>query len=421
MKLKAEPRVALCDEKVNICISELPPLGKVKIDASMRFPWAKSVLFQSFAFFTADANGIVDLSRQKPDRGSYDFIDSMGLIVSMKPQKAKEFNKVGHNISVDNSLFIDFVVQCDQEISKVKLERLFMAKEVKSQKISDGFVGVLFYTENTSNKTIVWLGGSGSNLAINSPIASLLASHSFNVLSLPYFGEKGLPAKLSEIPLEYFDRVFDWVKKSPITTGKAVYLLGMSKGAELSLILASRYSFIKKMALWAPHAFCFQGLAFKNVSSWTSGGKPLPYIRIKNRWILSDMISCIIKNEPFGFMNTYKKALDVAKNKDAARIKVEDAQADLLIFTNPQNNIWNSYDGCTLIMETLRKTNYRNKYDMVVHENAGETFYAPYIIPYGDAKIKIAPRLTFSLGGTMEGNAHLQADSWTKTIDFFKN
>ena len=419
MKLKVEPLIALCDEKITICIAELPPFGKVKIEASMRFPWANSVLFESFAFFTANADGIVDLAKQKPDSGSYDFVDSMGLIVSMKPQKAKEFNKVGQNISVDNSLFIDFVVQCEQDISKVKLERLFMAKEVKCQKTSDGFVGELFYTENTSNKTIVWLGGSGSNLAINSPIAALLASHGFNVLSLPYFGEKGLPAKLSEIPLEYFDHVFDWLKKSAITSGKDVYLLGMSKGAELSLILASRYPFIKKMVLWAPHAYCFQGLAFKNVSSWTSGAKPLPYIRIKNRWILSDAIICIIKNQSFGFMHTYKKALNVANNKDAARIKVENAKTDLLILTNPQNNIWNSYDGCTLIMETLRSTNYRHKYDMVVYENAGETFYAPYIIPYGDAKIKIAPRLTFSLGGTLEGNAHLQADSWEKTIAFF--
>jgi len=30
-------------------------------------------------------------------------------------------------------------------------------------------------------------------------------------------------------------------------------------------------------------------------------------------------------------MHTYKKALNVANNKDAARIKVENAKADLLI------------------------------------------------------------------------------------------
>ncbi|MGB7569830.1 MAG: alpha/beta fold hydrolase [Chitinivibrionales bacterium] len=421
MKLSAAPTKALCDEKISISISDLPPSGKVTLKASMRFPWAKSVLFESLACFTANSEGKVDLARQKPISGSYDFIDSMGLIVSMKPKNAKEFNKVGQNISVDNGLFIDIIAQCDKVESKVTLERLFMTREVKQLKISDAFVGELFYTENPENKTVMWLGGSGSNLAINSPIAALLASHGFNVLSLPYFGEKGLPAKLSGIPLEYFDRAFNWLKNNEITGGKEVYVLGMSKGAELSLILALRHPSIKKMVLWAPNAYCFQGIALKNVSSWTSEGNPLPYIRIKNRWIVSDLIKCIVKNEPFGFMHTYKKALNIAKNKDAARIKVENANADLLILTNPKNNIWNSYDGCTLIMETLRRSNYRHKYDMVVYDDAGETFYAPYIIPYGDAKIKIAPRLTFSLGGTLKGNAHLQVDSWAKTIDFFKN
>ena len=217
MKLSAAPTKALCDEKISISISDLPPSGKVTLKASMRFPWAKSVLFESLACFTADSEGKVDLARQKPISGSYDFIDSMGLIVSMKPKNAKEFNKVGQNISVDNGLFIDIIAQCDKVESKVTLERLFMTREVKQLKISDAFVGELFYTENPENRTVVWLGGSGSNLAINSPIAALLASHGFNVLSLPYFGEKGLPAKLSGIPLEYFDRAFNWLKNNEIT------------------------------------------------------------------------------------------------------------------------------------------------------------------------------------------------------------
>ncbi|HTP09061.1 MAG TPA: acyl-CoA thioesterase/BAAT N-terminal domain-containing protein, partial [Anaerolineae bacterium] len=71
MKLHVQPLVALCDEKVSISISELPPASKVKLSASLRLPWAKDVVFESLAWFTADALGRVDLSRQKPDSGSY--------------------------------------------------------------------------------------------------------------------------------------------------------------------------------------------------------------------------------------------------------------------------------------------------------------------------------------------------------------
>jgi hypothetical protein len=47
-------------------------------------PWAKNVKYESEACFTADSSGIPDLSKQKPDSGSYEFIDSMGLVLSLK-------------------------------------------------------------------------------------------------------------------------------------------------------------------------------------------------------------------------------------------------------------------------------------------------------------------------------------------------
>jgi len=41
------------------------------------------------------------------------------------------------------------------------------------------------------------------------------------------------------------------------------------------------------------------------------------------------------------------------------------------------------------------------------------------LIPAGETA-KMVPRLVFSLGGTVEGNMHAQADSWKKAIEFFK-
>jgi hypothetical protein len=195
----------------------------------------------------------------------------------------------------------------------------------------------------------------------------------------------------------------------------------MSKGAEQALILASRYHIFKRVAVWAPHAYCFQGLAFKNVSSWTYEGKSLPYIQLKNRWLLANGFKCFLKNEPFGFTNTYVRGLEAAKNKQAARIRVEDMNADLLMFTSKQCNIWNTYDGSVQIMDTLRKCNFPQFYDLVVYEDAGEPYYVPYVIPAGETTAKMAPRLVLSMGGTLEGNALAKEDAWVRTIEFFKN
>jgi hypothetical protein len=165
MKLDIQPIVALCDQKLDIRVSDLPAHGKVKISASLCLPWAKDVLYESAAWFTADADGQVDLSRQKPDSGSYDFVDSMGLIVSVKSQDPKALEKIGHNITVNESISIAITAECGSDRASEKLERLMKLPEVKSHRITDGFVGELFYSGHPDNKTIVWLGGSGSECA----------------------------------------------------------------------------------------------------------------------------------------------------------------------------------------------------------------------------------------------------------------
>ncbi|MHC1682641.1 MAG: acyl-CoA thioesterase/bile acid-CoA:amino acid N-acyltransferase family protein [Clostridiaceae bacterium] len=421
MKLQVSPLIALCDKKINISISQLPPLTKVKISASMSLPWAKTVKFQSFAYFTADSNGNLDLSTQKPDSGSYDFIDSMGLIVSMKMVNGK-LKDITQGISVDNTLFIDIVAECETQKDSVRLERLFKNPELKSLKISDEFVGELFYTEKTSNITIVTLGGSDGNSNALSLISALLASHGFNVLSVAYFSNKGLPKHLSEIPLEYFEKIFQWLKKNPITNNSDIYLHGTSKGGELALLLASRYSFIKKVAAVSPHAYCFQGLNYKNVSSWSFKGKSLPFIPLKNGTLFKNMLSCFIRNEPFGYTYTYKTCVDNATNKEEARIKVENSNADILLISGKNDNIWNSYDGCVEIINTLTKCAHKKIYSHLAYEGAGHPFHLPYILPVSlTTSMKLAPRFVFSSGGELVGNLNFQKDSWDKTIKFFKN
>ncbi len=422
MNLQVNPQIALCDQNFNITISELHPFAKVKISASMFYPWAKSVLFESFAWFSANYDGTVDLSKQKPESGCYDYIDSMGLIKSLKSKDKKALGKIGKNVSINGSLFINITAQCENETAEIKVERLFLAEGVKRQKITDEFVGELFYSENRTNKTVVFLGGSGSgNLDLLSLFGAPLASHGFNVLTVAYFGEKGLPPNLSEIPLEYFEKVFTWLSENQTTTGKEIYLFCISKGAELGLILASRFHFITKVVAFAPHAYCFQGIAFKNVSSWTYERKSLPFIRLKNRWFPGYVLKCFFKNQPFGFTYLFKRGLKVAGNKETARIKIENSKCDFLFVTSLQCNMWNTYDGCVVLMETLQKYNYQYKFDLITYEDAGEPYAPAYLIPYGDGRFEIFPRLVLSTGGTAEGNAFAQEDSWRKAIEFLKN
>jgi len=420
MKLTAQPQVALADEKVSISVSGLAPASKVKLSASLCFPWAPGIPLESSAWFTADAGGKVDLSTKKPESGSYGFVDGMGLIASVMPKDQKAWGKLGEHISAEKNMFIDIRAESGPATASLQLERQFRSVDVKSQKITEGIVGELYYSDQKSDKTLIVLGGSGGGLGPILPMAALLASRGFNVLALAYFQEKGLPGQLAQIPLEYFEKAFAWLAANPITKGTELYVFGTSKGAELALLLASRYPSIHRVVVNAPHAYCFQGLNFKTVSSWTYQGKDLPFIKLKNTVLFGNMISCFLKNEPFEYAYTYRKGLAAAVNKEEARIRVENSNADLLMFTTKDCGMWNTYDGCMILMDTLRRCQYSHCYDLVVYEDAGEPYYAPYIIPAGLSRARIAPRLVLSVGGTLQGNARCQADSWQRMIEFFK-
>jgi dienelactone hydrolase len=419
MKIDVSPTAALCDRKLNISVSGLPAGAQVRISLAMALPWAPDVPFRSCAQFTAGTDGRVDLASTRPDSGSYDYIDSMGLVSSLVCVDSKAISKITRGISVEKSLFFDYTVECGDQKETVRVERWLKTPDIQRELIHGNFVGEFFFSDKPGRQTLLWLGGSGSNLAINALIAAPLASRGFNVLAVPFFGEKGLPSQLSRIPLEYFERIFEWLGNDPRTAGQPVQIIGMSKGAEAALVLASRYPIIRRVALWAPHAYCFQGIAFKNESSWTYQGRDLPYIRLKNRWVFADMVRCMIQNEPFGYTHTFIKGLQEAQNRDEARIRVEDARADLLIFTGKQCNMWNTFDGCLEIMDTLERTKYPYPRELVVYEEAGEPYLVPYVIPVGINSVQILPRLVLSTGGTMHGNAQAQADTWERTIEFF--
>jgi pimeloyl-ACP methyl ester carboxylesterase len=423
MKLEISPARALCDEQISIKVSDLPPSADVTLSASLVFPWAKKVRYESSAVFTADADGNLDLSTQKPISGSYNCADGMGLILSLHRVCGK-FKDVFENISIQDKFIIDIAAECRQDHTNALVERLFMTPEIKSLKINNEFVGELFYTENNTNKTIVFLGGS-SNKELGTILlpSALLASHGFNVLALAFFGSKGLNSTLAEIPLEYFEKVFAWLARSPITHCKELYIYCGSIGGIIGLELASRYPVITKIVSSNPLAWIIQGLGPKKVSLLTQGGRSLPFIRFSLGAFFSSLLRCFMQNKPFGFAPVYRKSLAMARNKEEARIKVENSNADILLFGGQKDGWWDTHESCLKIMEELARHNYRHIFEHVAYENGGHACYPPFIIPVEElsAPQKIAPRLVFAEEGvTKEANAHMLEDSWKRAIGFFK-
>ena len=95
-----------------------------------------------------------------------------------------------------------------------------------------------FAAESNGRYGVIVLTGSGGGKANDA--ARLIAEMGYDVLSLAYFDRAGselVPETLEMIPLEYFDAPKKWLMERGNTRDDGVVLYGLSKGAELALVL----------------------------------------------------------------------------------------------------------------------------------------------------------------------------------------
>ena len=427
MKIKISKLNSLADEKIQIRITGLKVHSKLKITAKAELPWCKGEKFSSYGIYSVDADGQVDLDLIKPDEGTYKMADSMGLIYSLKKYESKGKN-IAENICIDEPFLIHMKFENEHDKEEVSLQRFFKTKDVSIVDINEEFSGKLFMNPNASNKIILFISGSSGDTKALELMAGPLSSRGFNILTVPYFHAKGLSENLEEVPLEYFEKIFKWIKNNDVINKKKdeeteIYIHGTSKGAECALLLASKYKEVKRVAAISGHGYCFQALngmgVKKDASSWTYGGQPIPYIKIDNDIFLEDFKRCKEKGIPFGFAATYKKSIEKSLNNEEARIKLENSEADCLLVSGKDDNIWNSYDGCRMLVEILKKNNYKHKVEFLSYEHMGHPMPVPYIIPLSETTSMPMMGGIFSSGGTIEGNIKGQYDSWMKTIEFF--
>lgn len=423
MKINVDRQEALVDEKVHIKVFGLSPNSRLKVSMKMEFPWCSGEEFSSYAIFVANREGEVDFDQTRPVEGTYKSADSMGLIYSLTQSKSAGKN-VTENLSIEKPILMNLEFESSDDKKEIQLKRNFKTEDIITKQIEEGFTGRLFYQENSNHRTVLMLGGSDGQMEALALMAGPLASRGFNVLIVPYFGADGLPEKLEEVPLEYFEKIFRWIEGNAITRTKDIYLHGTSKGGELVLLLASRYKQVKKVVAVEPHTYCFQALdglmSGKAVSSWSYRGESIPFIAVDNDIFFEDQKKDIEKGIPFGFASTYQKSVEKAKSREEARIKLENSEADILMICGKKDNIWNSYDACPEILENLKNRNYKHHVELLSYENMGHPMPVPYIIP-----LSLTLRLpmnggVFSSGGTVEGNVEGQFQSFQRTIEFFQ-
>ncbi|WP_309627395.1 acyl-CoA thioester hydrolase/BAAT C-terminal domain-containing protein [Brevundimonas sp.] len=255
-----------------------------------------------------------------------------------------------------------------------------------------------------SRGAVIVLGGSEGGLGGSRNLARRLAADGFNAIAVSYFGEAGQSPRLNEIPIEPVGAALVWLQTRLEATGP-VAIVGVSKGAELALVAASRDPRIKAVAVGVPSHLVWQGIdqtGGATGSSWTVGGQPLPHTPYDfSRGFIS-------------IFALYAGAMDAAPAE--AEIPVERIAGPVLMISGQADTLWPSADMAARIERRLQAHDFAFPVVNLAYPEAGHAVFGP---PIRDPN---APALqtVLSVGGTIPALVSARADGWPRVLAFLR-
>ncbi|UYY75838.1 acyl-CoA thioester hydrolase/BAAT C-terminal domain-containing protein [Sphingomonas sp. R1] len=274
----------------------------------------------------------------------------------------------------------------------------------------DGIVGRFHAVPGTHAATaVLLLGGSEGGLP-PARDADDLARNGHPVLALAYFKNwqgqpAGLPASLTEIPLEYFFRAIDWLKRQPQVDPRRVVIIGQSRGAELALLLASLRPDLAGVVAFSPSDRVWSGLsifgprAAGQRPAWTRNGVPVPYQQVAET-----------QGAPM------RAGFEQAIPDPAAHIQVERITGPVLLVSSKADAIWPSTVYADAAAAILARRRGKVRVENLQFPDASHLLMGT---GPGMTTLQI-PGTSFRIafGGTPEGTARARAAAWDATKRF---
>jgi pimeloyl-ACP methyl ester carboxylesterase len=379
----------------------LPP----GIEVTMRLR-ADQVNFEytSWARFKVDPFGTVDIQRDAPIDGTWTGADFEGPVWSMT--RAPD--------TVDalpfNALEIAFVTDAGT-LASARLDRYYLDPlVVKTVPPSPtGLVAELYSPPNATNRpTVIVFGGSEGGIGSGRFDAYYLASIGYPALALAYFGMPGVPQSLSDIPLETWDRAYQWLSTRPEINPSKVVVMGGSRGGEAALALGANFPWVKGVIAQVPSGVSWPGdqIGVIRHPSWTLAGSGLPFISPSANFIgttTTDPDGATLVHYRAAFETEIAAADPTALQ--AASFKVENTKGRVLILAGADDQLWPSCRLGKIAWDRLpmsHRAQYSDEYFCIA--NAGHAIPTPGS-PTTGAHRAFDGSIYLALGGTPRGTA----------------
>ncbi len=366
--LVVKPVKALTDTPVEIRVSGLNAHEAIVLQATTKD--ARGKTWRAKVAYRADRRGVVDT------HSAMRLFWSMALVGTAPGSVGALVLPIQSSVEIDAS-------NGHQRIATKTLTRRTSAQDVRVTDLTfaqDGLVGTFSAQPSTSPRpAVLALGGSGGG---HSRQPSLTASHGIPTLSLAYFGEPGLPPRLKDIPLEYFEKALQWLSTQPGVNPQRIAVVGVSRGAEVALLLAADFPDLVHGAVACTTASHVLGAYPPPASgpAWTLDGKPVP----------------------FGLL------------------PVDRITAPTLITGGGQDQIIDSGPATKELVDFAHahgRTNVTGR----IYPNAGHGVGCRQPNLPAPAELEVSPHTFLSLGGTSAANSEAAVSTWPNLLRFLNS
>ena len=387
------PGRVLVDERFQVTLDGLKPGQDVtiRVDGN-RGVWHSSAMFRS------------------DDRGRVEIADPMRLIWSAtgeRPTAPAPPPPTGQPWV--------FTAEADGRViaTRTILRRAF-SENVRVVPVRErGLVGAAYFPPNAGrHPAVLVLPGSQGGIPGPASPTGGLASKGYVVLALAYFNAEGLPPLLQNIPLEYFATAVEWLKSQPAVDPTRIGVLGTSRGGELALLLGSTYpSSFRVVVANVPSSVVWPGLSNDSETpAWTLNGKPL--VSVPGRFSREDLA--------LSGRDRFLKRMNDSSALARAAIPVERMDGPLLMFSAKDDQVWPSDIFAARVVERLKAHQFKHPVEHYSYENAGHMIGRPYVPTSDVRRVNIHPvsKRPNMMGGTPEGQARANEDSWEKLLAF---
>ncbi|XP_077413385.1 acyl-coenzyme A thioesterase 3-like [Vanacampus margaritifer] len=394
----------LFDEPIHVKVAGLGSGQVVTLRA--RATDQQGVVFRSAAIYRADDSGELDLCRDAALCGTYEGVEPMGLLWSMRatvPFKYFQWNKALSPHVVRFSVHDGVDVEEEERggaLAEATNERVLMGEGLAREVVNLGKCTAVLFTPPGEGP---FPGVLDLSPFASEKRASLLANKGFMVLSMPAFTDK--PTNVKYLELDNFQEGLRFLQQHPKVGSDGLGVIGRCKGGDIALSLASFVPGVRAV-VWI------------NACS-ANIGSPLHY---RGREILSAVtldLTKILPTADGASIIKYGVGDPDSEENRTSLVPVEKATADFLFLASEDGL---NFD-CRTYMESMAARLRRagnNNVETACYPRAGHHLEPPYG-PHCYSGVHAFLRRPVLWGGEPRAHTHAEVLAWKKVEEFFRS